>query len=117
MGAVVASSLALVDAAIECNDLVTACTVAVMESNPISNPNNEKKTPSFLCRVDPTEEEMLHAKGVVTLAMLANSREVPYWDVEGRLPSITVQDALDICKHGCNTIHKFMKQCLIHSSA
>lgn len=111
---VVASSLALADAAIECQDLVTACTVAVLEQ-PQSSTSTSTSS-SYSCIADPTEQEILHAKGVVTLAMLANSRQVTYWDVEGRLPSATVQNALDIGKQGCHTIHKFMRDCLIRSA-
>ena len=102
--AIVASSLALVDSNLECNDLVCSSTVAVLEDEG-----------NYICIADPNESQMIQSKGIVTLAMLAHSREVTYWDVSGRLPASIVDNALDIAKNGCHTVHRFMKQSLIHT--
>jgi len=110
---IIASSLALCDAGIECYDLVTACTVAIIQSPSTSTPSN----PIYHCLVDPTEYEMMQSQGILTLAMLANARnDVTFWDVQGKLPyTILQQEALELAKYGCHTIHKFMRQCLMAS--
>jgi len=137
---VTAACLALADAGVEMYDLVSACSVAVMienheeedeeekqeqkgprqsEEEENGNGNNEKKTTTnhsnCTLLVDPTEEEMWKAEGVVSLTMMTNWKEVTFWDQTGRLPTHIIPDALKLCRDGCSTMHQFMKKALIRS--
>lgn len=143
-GAIMASCLALTDSCVELYDLVASCTVAISSSrssesmtkqscrdvqnmdsddNKLTKNDQSNNDNDVVCLVDPNEEEMLSAQGLVTLAMMANSKEVTFCDVEvvssrnrdkrdskrNRLASKTVQEALDLCKDGCLASYRFMK--------
>jgi len=105
--AITAASLALADAGVELYDLVPCCSAAVVKN----------ADGSFLCLTDPTEEETSAAVGIVTLAMLPNWKEVTFWDQTGRLPTSIALNAMELCRDGCFTIHKFMRHCLVRTDA
>mmetsp|Transcript_46309 Transcript_46309/g.68314 ORF Transcript_46309/g.68314 Transcript_46309/m.68314 type:complete len:320 (-) Transcript_46309:94-1053(-) len=96
------ASLALADAGVELYDLVSCCSVALVDI--------PKKS---VCLADPTEEELLASSGVVTLAMLSNLKEVTLWDQTGTASLGVTTDAIEMCRDGCSTMHKFMRQCLV----
>mmetsp|Transcript_19681 Transcript_19681/g.24271 ORF Transcript_19681/g.24271 Transcript_19681/m.24271 type:complete len:312 (+) Transcript_19681:226-1161(+) len=119
---VIAASMALADAGIEIYDLVSACSVAIVprgvetkekkvdDGDSIRNVDGKKT--GFNLLVDPVENELLDSKGVVTLAMMPNWKEVTFWDQTGLLPPHISSDAAELCRDGCNTMNKFMKQSL-----
>lgn len=98
----VASSLALVNANVEVYDLVTSSTVAITTDN---------NTPVLLA--DPTHDEVARASATVTLSLLANWKEVTLWNQSGRLSSSVANQAISLCKDGCRTMHKFMRNSLL----
>lgn len=120
---ITAASLALADAKVEMYDLVTSCTVAVVatkggdhnnrmdvtEDNEDEEPTTE---PFFLA--DPTEAERLQASAVICLAMTPNLKEVTLWSQSGRLDANLANQAIDTCRNGCRTMHKFMREVWIN---
>lgn len=107
---VTAATLALADAGVELYDLVSSCQVAISADSATTTKHNHKHNRLLL---DPSEEETQQADGIVTLAMLSNLKEVTFWDQTGRLSDVTSKQALDLCRDGCLTMHKFMRNCLI----
>jgi len=113
---ITAASLALADARVEMLDLVTSCTVAIIERTYKTSDNmevdgdeNENSLgPIFLA--DPTEAERLQASAVICLAMTPNLKEVTLWSQSGRLDATHANQAIDICRNGCRTMHKFMRE-------
>jgi len=112
--AVMAASLALADSGVELYDLVSACSVAVVPRHLTTVGDGDAASASSYCLLaDPSEEELLAADGVVTLAMMPNWKEVTFWDQTGRLPVTTASDAADLCRNGCAMMQKFMRQSLV----
>ena len=105
--AIIASSLALADAGVECIDLVSACHVSAMSHSSDSS--------KVSCLLDPTENEIKTCLGTVTVALMPNMREVTYWDQSGRLKTETSSEAVTLCRDGCVSMHKLMRECLIDS--
>jgi len=126
--AVMAASLALADSGVELYDLVSACSVAVVPRHlttvgdgagagdgdaRVNGDAASSSSSSYCLLADPSEEELLAADGVVTLAMMPNWKEVTFWDQTGRLPVTTASDAADLCRNGCAMMQKFMRQSLV----
>jgi len=111
--AVVGASLALADAGIAMKDVVCAASAAVMK---IEDDNDDtgknKKKVKYVAIADPTEDEILQASGVVTIALMPNWREVTVWDQFGKMPLSASTEAIEIARDGCVTGHKFVKNCL-----
>lgn len=125
---ITAASLALADARVEMIDMVTSCTVAVLEPDDESSKKDttasamevdgddeeeeqnagDSAEPIFLA--DPTESERLRASAVICLAMTPNMKEVTLWSQSGRLDATHASQAIDICRNGCRTMHKFMRE-------
>jgi exosome complex component MTR3 len=108
---ITAASLALADARVEMLDLVTSCTVAVIENERkgvTEGDGFEEDEPLFLA--DPTEAERSQATAVICLAMTPNLKEVTLWSQSGRLNAMHANHAIDLCRSGCRTIHKFMRE-------
>lgn len=118
---ITAASLALADARVEMLDLVTSCTVAVIEADEDEGEDSKEqssvdvddeeaatKEPIFLA--DPTEAELIHASAVICLAMTPNLKEVTLWSQSGRLDANHASQAIEICRNGCRTMHKFMRE-------
>jgi exosome complex component MTR3 len=108
---ITAASLALADARVEMLDLVTSCTVAVIQSEQQGDgeaDGYEEDEPIFLA--DPTEAEGSRATAIICLAMTPNLKEVTLWSQSGRLDATHANQAIDLCRSGCRTIHKFMRE-------
>ena len=71
-----------------------------------------------LLLADPTEAEIEVADCVVTLAMLPNWKEVTLWEQtgNGRLSQETTNAALNLCRDGCRTLHKFLREHLLEQA-
>lgn len=98
---IVAASLALADANVELYDLVSSCTVAILGSTLIA---------------DPTEDEMAVADASVVIAILPSWKDVTLWYQSGKLSGDVSSRAVDLCRDGCRTMQRFMRQCLIDGS-
>ena len=115
--AITAASLALADAGVELFDLVASCGLVVsVEEDGISgygggSKNRGKRKPKLLA--DPTESEELRSEGGVTIALMPNWREVTLWEQTGRLPASVSAEAIELCQDGCETMFKFMRECLV----
>lgn len=105
---ITAASLALVDAAVEVYDVVTACSVAVVQTE------QEDKIEVW---ADPTLEEEMDPStlSVMTLAILPNWKHVTIWEQYGPQPLSPdlANRTMEICRDGCRTMHLFMRQHLI----
>jgi len=101
--AVVGASLALADAGVGLRDMVCAGSAAVMK---VEDKNSKV---SYHAIADPTEDEILQASGVVTIAMMPNWREVTVWDQFGKMSIEASTDAMELARDGCVTMHKFLK--------
>jgi len=111
--AVVGASLALADAGIAMRDVVCAASAAVMMKIEDNNDNTKnKKKVKYVAIADPTEDEILQASGVVTIALMPNWREVTVWDQFGKMPLSASTEAIELARDGCVTLHKFVKNCL-----
>lgn len=110
---IVAVCLALADAGIEIYDLVPSCCVAVYD---VRNRKEKSTTNHPTCLVDPTEDEINDADGIVTLAVIYNCSEVTFWNQTGRISVEAYSQAMEMCKDGCSTIYQCMKQCLLSKS-
>lgn len=97
---IVAASLALADANVELYDLVSSCTVAGLGSQILA---------------DPTEDELAAANASVILAILPSWKDVTLWQQSGKLSGDQVSQAVDLCRDGCRTLQRFMRQCLVES--
>lgn len=95
---IAAASLALADATVELLHLVTAGTVA--------------KLPDQGLVVDPTLDEMQYSEALVTIATAG--KDVTLWAQAGRLTADETSQAMDLCRQGCRTIHKFLREHLIN---
>lgn len=107
---IVAVSLALADAGIEIYDLVPSCCVAVYD---VRTAEAETTMNHPMCLVDPTEDEINDANGIVTLAVIYSCSEVTFWNQTGRISVDAYTHAMEMCKDGCSTIYQCMKQCLL----
>ena len=127
--AITAASMALVDAKIEIRDVVTSCTVAVVDSNSSSSSSsssrnsdsNKDEEDRWVYLADPTEREMTteseSSVAIICLAMTPNHKEVTLWSQSGRLSSGMASQAMELCRDGCRTMHKFMRESWISSAA
>jgi hypothetical protein len=108
LGAAVAgASLALADAGVGMKDLVCGSSAAVMR---VELEGNEDV--KYVSVADPTEEEILEACGVVTVAMMPNWKEITVWDQFGKMPIESSAEAMELARDGCLTMHRFLKNCM-----
>mmetsp|Transcript_40898 Transcript_40898/g.67110 ORF Transcript_40898/g.67110 Transcript_40898/m.67110 type:complete len:142 (-) Transcript_40898:62-487(-) len=116
--AVGGASWALSDPAVGMRDVVCAGTAAVMkvEDSTKKEQDGGKKKSKVTYRViaDPTEDEILQASGVVTIAMMPNWREVTVWDQFGKMSLDASSEAMELARDGCVTLHKFLKNCMMN---
>ena len=119
--AVMGASLALVDAGVQMRDLVCASSAAVMMKKIEDKDDGGggkkskkmmKKKVTYHAIADPTEDEILQACGVVTIAMMPNWKECTVWDQFGKMPIEASSEAMELARDGCMTCHKFLKTCL-----
>lgn len=90
--------MALADANVELYDMVASCTVAVLGS---------------AITADPTEDEMAVADASVVLAILPSWKDATLWYQSGKLSGERASQAVDLCRDGCRTMQRFMRQCLV----
>ena len=130
--AITAASMALVDARVELRDMVTSCTVAVVEKPSNSNKSSgdamdedddssDDEDDRWLYLADPTERETMAistdqdgrtsaSPALICLAMTPNHKEVTLWSQTGRMSSEMASQAMKLCRDGCRTMHKFMRE-------
>lgn len=101
---ITAASLALADACVEIYDLVTCGSVAVMQGGELA------------LLADPDLAETQDADAVVTLAVLPNWKEVTLWEQSGSLSPDKVNQAMELCRDGCRTMHRFMREHLLQQA-
>lgn len=109
--AVTGASLALVDAKIPMKDVIVASTAAVVLKSPSSS--SSSNVDEYIAIADPTEEEILLAKGIVTIAIMPNIKEVTVFDQFGKMSLEECTQAMELANSGCVTMHKFVKNCLL----
>ena len=117
---IIASSMALANAKIDLYDLVSSCSVAII-STPTSDDDHmnddDNDNDHVLYLADPTNYESnlapQNSSSELCLAMLPNIKEVTLWNINGRVTPTTSNTAMGLCKDGCRTIHKFMREHLI----
>ena len=113
---ILASTVALVKARVALLDTVTACTVAVVVV-PYDHENKDKQQQkqqqSSLQEywADPTLNESLHAKALVTLCIMPSSKEVTLWEqTGGALSPQETNKAMDLARDGCRTLQRFVRE-------
>jgi exosome complex component MTR3 len=116
--------------------------VAIVSTNNVMNDKVESSagaaasaslTPNTILLADPTLEEMSIADSVITIGIMPNWKEVTLWeqwsggggdsggdDVDTSNTSIlgavsleTTNEAVNLCRAGCRTMHKFLREHLI----
>lgn len=107
---ITAASLALIDASIEVYDIVTSSTVAIIAGQQGRGGSNNGPP---LLLADPTYDEMAHADAIVTISLLASWKEVTLWNQSGRLSSGVANEAISLCRDGCRTMLRFMRNALL----
>mmetsp|Transcript_53619 Transcript_53619/g.109747 ORF Transcript_53619/g.109747 Transcript_53619/m.109747 type:complete len:348 (-) Transcript_53619:239-1282(-) len=125
--AITAASMALVDAQVELRDVVTSCTVAVVERASETNvggcdDDSDDDDERWVYLADPTQQESTPSESfgnkdtaLICLAMTPNHKEVTLWSQSGRLSSGMASDAMELCRDGCRTMHKLMRESWISS--
>jgi ribonuclease PH len=113
---ITAATMALVDAKVELYDVVASCTVAVLVNDTrTTTVRKDDETISVVYLADPTHLELARAQAEICLAMSPNHKEVTLWNQSGRLTSSMANQAMELCRDGCRTMHKFMRERLIDS--
>ena len=114
---VMGATLALVDAGVKMRDLVCASSAAVMKKTTTEDDTDggkaKKKKVTYHAIADPTEDEILQACGVITIAMMPNWKECTVWDQFGKMPIEASSEAMELARDGCLTCWKFLKTCLV----
>eukprot|EP00970_Alexandrium_tamarense_P010497 scaffold2151_cov178-Alexandrium_tamarense.AAC.14 len=111
--AVMGASLALVDAGVGMRDVVCGSSAAVMKVVEEGDGAKNGTKSKYVAIADPSEDEILQASGVVTIAIMPNWREVTVWDQFGKMPVESSQEAMELAREGCVTMHKFLKKCVL----
>ena len=114
--------MALVDARVELRDVVTSCTVAVVENPNHNDDDDDEDEERWLYLADPTQRELTApsthqsaSAALICLAMTPNQKEVTLWSQSGRMSSEMASHAMELCRNGCRTMHKFMRESWISS--
>ena len=122
---IISASIALADAGIELYDIISSCSVAVVQYT-----TAKQEETLYMYLLDPTGQEEkdnndddcngIISTTIVTLAMLCNWKEVVFLDQSSssinhkqHLPPIVSLKAMELCRDGCMIMSKFMKQCLL----
>jgi exosome complex component MTR3 len=97
--ALLGASVALGRARVDLLDTVTASSVALVRSE------------DDAIWADPTLDESLQAKAVVTLAGWRGGKEVTLWEQSGdALSPEETNRALELCRDGCRTFQRFVRE-------
>lgn len=97
---IIAGSLAISDAAIETNDLVSSCTVALVDERAV---------------VDPTCSELQRAQGYIRIDGMASIDAITQLWMHGRLDPLDVAELLKIGVSGCAFVRGIMRGCLLEN--
>lgn len=121
-----AATLALADARVELYDLVTCCEVVVVvlmnNKNDVHHNTANPDSSQFELLVDPTLEEERAANAKITLAIMPQWKEVTLWQQSGGVSSsiaeqqqqvTAIDEAMKLCRDGCRTLHRFLRQHLL----
>mmetsp|Transcript_26403 Transcript_26403/g.56684 ORF Transcript_26403/g.56684 Transcript_26403/m.56684 type:complete len:343 (-) Transcript_26403:1591-2619(-) len=119
--AITAASMALVDARVELRDVVVSCTVAVVTNDDCDDDDDDGDNDRWVYLADPTEREVNNNSNsqmaLICLAMTPNHKEVTLWSQSGRLSSEMASHAMELCRDGCRTMHKFMRASWLSSAS
>lgn len=96
--AIQCAGLALIDAAVEMYDIVTASSVSI-------------RSGQFL--VDPTHEEAQQADAEMTLAFMPTLGQVIHLWQTGQVEYRVAQEGMDLCRKACVKNQELVKTCLI----
>jgi ribonuclease PH len=103
-----AASLALVDASVEVHDVVACGSVSGFHHTVSSN--------QMIFLADPDWMEYHAADASMTLAMLPNLKQVILWEQTGRMSPREANQAMELCRDGCRTLHRFVRQHMIDTT-
>eukprot|EP00934_Nitzschia_sp_Nitz4_P009397 Nitzschia sp. Nitz4//scaffold67_size101165//79895//80785//NITZ4_004539-RA/size101165-processed-gene-0.48-mRNA-1//1//CDS//3329556504//9387//frame0 len=108
---ITAATMALVDARVELLDMVTSCTVAIcVPDGPEDDPAGMDEDTQAIFLADPTELEQIGSSAILCLAMTPNQKEVTLWRQSGKLDIAQTNQAIELCRRGCRTMHKLMRE-------
>jgi len=113
---VAAASLALADANVQLLDIPTCCSVAavaVQQQQGSSDDNSSRQKETILLADPDMYEETQLSEAIVTLALLPNTKEATMWRQVGILSPKLSNAALNLCRDGCRTMHKFLRAHLV----
>ena len=89
---------------------------SIVQQQTTTSCGEKEKKKQYHAIADPTEDEILQASGVVTIALMPNWREVTVWDQFGKMPLDASTQAMELARDGCVTMHKFLKNCLMNDN-
>ena len=122
---ILAATVALCRARVNVIDTVTACSVAVVEVPEQRDDKKKNKKEAHLSYwADPTLDESLAATAVVTVGMMNATKQVSLWEQQQGaaaaatlLSSEATNRAMDLCRDGCRTLHRFVREHLLDEFA
>jgi ribonuclease PH len=107
-------------------DLVTACTVVIVQWNQnddnksATTPESQAQPPQIQVWADPTKDELQQScvLAIITLAWMPAWKHVTLWEqqtttVTTTLSPTTINQALSLCRDGCRTLHKLLQTALL----
>ncbi|CAL8463888.1 g3423 [Coccomyxa elongata] len=92
-----AAGMALADAGIEMEDMVSACSVSRVDGHLL---------------LDPTVDEACREDGSALLAMMPSANAVAQVVLRGQWSNAQASEVLQLCMGGCAQIDAYMRQCL-----
>lgn len=104
--AMLAASLAIADASVEQYDVLVCGSVACVRTKENDGSNGSEM--KYLA--DPDWADQNAADATMVLAMLPNLKEVLMWEQSGALSVAEANKAMEVCRNGCRTMHKFLRQ-------
>lgn len=115
---ILASTVSLCLARVFLADTVTACRVAVRSDGSLwADPTLAEESLSSTSRYgDDKDNGTTTTKAIVTLGLLPNSKQVTLWEQCGQaLSAQETNAAMDLCRDGCRTMQRFVREYLIAS--
>jgi ribonuclease PH len=97
---VAAATLALATAGVELCGMVACCQAALVSGTIVA---------------DPTLEELKRADAIMTLAVMQD--QISLWEQSGRLKAESANEVMELCRDGCRTMHRFVREHLITKAA
>ncbi|TMW69577.1 hypothetical protein Poli38472_001733 [Pythium oligandrum] len=87
------ASLALIDAAVEMYDIVTAASAGIVDSQIV---------------LDPCHEEEVHGEGNVVMAYMPSVGQLTHMVQSGKIQHGQLQEAVDLCTDACSGVMKHL---------